>query len=272
LPLCLPIHYHLSVAENVAYLVSRGLRTKFIGKSILYYPSLPSTMDAARQAAQSGVAEGTVVIAGEQTAARGRLKRNWISPPGNIAVSIILYPDMASLPCLIMIASLSAVHAIETVAGVKAGIKWPNDVLIDGKKVCGILIENELKGDKVVFSIIGIGINTGLNVADHPEISNIAANLGDKSGDTLRIEIIKLLLGEFERLYLKLPGGKSIYEAWRSRLVTLGNRVKATSGTEVIEGIADSADESGALIIRRPDGSLTRLVAGDVTLQEKGRG
>ena len=119
-------------------------------------------------------------------------------------MSIILYPDIASLPYLIMIASLAVVHSIEAVTGLKTQIKWPNDILIDGKKVCGILIENEVKGNKVIYSIIGIGINIDLNVADYAEISNTATSLKSKSGKDLRVKLIRSLLTEFERLYLML--------------------------------------------------------------------
>jgi BirA family biotin operon repressor/biotin-[acetyl-CoA-carboxylase] ligase len=212
---------------------------------------------------------GTVIIAGEQTAGKGRLKRPWLSPQGSIALSIILRPDIATLPCLMMIASLAVVHAIEAVAAVKADIKWPNDVLIGGKKVGGILIENEVKANKAVYSIAGIGINVDLNTADYPEISATATSLMSRSDPDFRVKIIQSLLGEFERLYLKLPDSKFIYEAWRSRLITLGKKVRAASGSIIIEGIADSVDETGALSIRQPDGSLVRVVAGDVTLSEK---
>jgi len=250
--------------------IAAGLKTAFIGQKIIYHRSLPSTMDEARREIRQGAAAGTVIIAGEQTGGRGRLSRTWLSPPGNIALSIILYPDITAVPYLIMIASLAAAQSIETVTGRKTQVKWPNDILIDGKKVCGILIENEVKWNKVAFSIIGIGINVDLNVADFSEISDTAASLKTKSDkDDLRVKIIRSLLTEFERLYLKLPDGKPVYEAWRDRLVTLGNKVRASSGSQAIEGIAESVDESGALIIREADGTLTKVVAGDVTLHDK---
>lgn len=226
-------------------------------------------MDTARRAARQGAPAGTVIIAGEQTGGRGRLQRTWLSPVGNIAISIILYPDIASLPYLIMIASLAVVRSIEAVTGLKSQIKWPNDILIDRKKVCGILIENEVKGNIVTFSIVGIGINVDLNVADYSEISSTAASLERKSGEDLRIKIIRSLLIEFERLYLMLPDAQTIYESWRDRLMTLGEKVTVSSGGQTIEGIAESVDQTGGLMLRQNDGNLTRVVAGDVTLSEK---
>ncbi len=247
--------------------IIQGLKTEHIGQKIAFYPSLPSTMDTAREKARQGAVEGTVIIAGEQTAGRGRLKRSWISPKGNIALSIILRPNVASLPYLIMIASLAVSQSIESVTGQSAQIKWPNDILIGGRKVCGILVENEIKGNKAAFSIIGIGINTDLNITNHSEISDTAVSLQAQPDDDLRLKLTRALLTEFEKLYLKLPDGKPIYEAWRARLVTLDKKVKATWGTQVIEGIAEDVDESGALTIRGKDGTVTKVVAGDVTLK-----
>jgi len=253
------------VADNFVSSIRNGLQASFIGREIRYLPKISSTMDAAREAAGRGADAGTVIVAGEQTAGRGRLKREWISPRGSIAVSIILYPDIATIPYLMMIAPLAAVHTIECIAGTKAQIKWPNDILINGKKVGGILIENELRGDKVAYSIVGIGINVDLDVAGHPEIAATATSL---HGENLRPDIMRSLLEEFEKLYLKLPGGGGeIYKAWRDRLITLGQKVRAVSNESVIEGTAEAVDESGALYIRQPDGAMVKVVAGDVTLR-----
>ncbi len=221
-------------------------------------------MDAAREQALKGAAEGTAVIAGEQTEGRGRLKRKWLAPTGNIALSIILYPNIASLPYLIMVASLAVVKAIKSVTGVDVQIKWPNDILIGGKKVSGILIENEVRGNKVVYSIVGIGINVGLSISKHKEIADIATSLDD---DIDRIKLIRSLLQEFDKLYQQLPDVKTIYKSWRDNLVTLGKQVKATWGKQAIEGIAEDVDKDGALSIREKDGEIIKVVAGDVTLR-----
>jgi BirA family biotin operon repressor/biotin-[acetyl-CoA-carboxylase] ligase len=255
------------VAKGLSVAIAKGLKTDCIGQKVIYLPSVTSTMDIARQEAKKGAAAGTVVIAGEQTGGRGRLKRSWLTPQGNIALSIILYPDIKNLPYLIMMASLAVCYSIESVTGVKAQIKWPNDILIDGKKVCGILIENEVRGNKVAYSIVGIGINVALKVNNYAEIASTATSLKNESGKgDLRVKIIRALLQEFDKLYVKLPDSKVIYEAWRDRLVTLGKQVKAVSGNQVIEGIAETVDEVGTLLIREAEGTLRRVVAGDVTL------
>jgi BirA family biotin operon repressor/biotin-[acetyl-CoA-carboxylase] ligase len=169
-----------------------------------------------------------------------------------------------------MIASLAVVHSIESVTGLDNRIKWPNDILLGGKKVAGILIENEIKGDKVEYAVIGIGINVALRPADNSEISAIATGLEDVLGEKVsREKIIKNLFLEFERLYFQLPDGESIFKLWRDRLVTLGRKVTVRWGEETLHGVAESVDESGALLIRLADGTFTKVVAGDVTLREK---
>jgi BirA family biotin operon repressor/biotin-[acetyl-CoA-carboxylase] ligase len=249
--------------------ITNNLKTRFIGQRVIYYPSLASTMEVAKQEAQRGAAEGTIIIADEQTAGKGRMKRLWLSPEGSIALSVILYPDMAYLLPIVMLASLAVVHGIEAVTGLKAQVKWPNDVLVHGKKVCGILVESELRRNNVDFAILGIGVNVNLRLADFPEILPIATSLSDELGrEVSHLELVRWLLVEIERLYLALRVGESIYEEWRDRLVTLGRRVSAKWGTTSYEGIAESVDRDGSLLLRNSDGSLTRIVAGDVTLRD----
>jgi len=135
------------IEDSLSLALARdNLKTHFIGQRVIYSPRLISTMDVARQEAQQGTAEGTIVIAGEQTGGRGQMKRTWISPEGNVFLSVILYPDKDYLTSLVMLASLAVVHSIETVTGLKARVKWPNDVLIDGKKLAGILYRLEGAG------------------------------------------------------------------------------------------------------------------------------
>lgn len=248
--------------------ITRNLTTRFIGQRVIYFPSLTSTMDIARQEAQKGTVEGTIIVVEEQTAGRGRIKRAWISPKGCVAFSVILYPSVAQLPYLIMIASLAVVRSIKEVTGLKPDIKWPNDILVNGKKVCGILIENEIKGANVKYGIIGVGINVNLNLADFPEIMSIATSLSDELGKGVsRLNIIRHILIEIEKLYLALQAGESVFEEWRGCLVTLGKKVQVSAGEIKYKGIAESADRDGSLLLRLEDGSLTRIVAGDVSLR-----
>jgi len=247
--------------------ITNNLDTRFIGQRVIYYPRLTSTMDVAKREAQQGAVEGTIVIADEQTAGKGRLKRAWLSPKGSIALSIILYPSLLYLPSLIMLASLAVVHSIESVTGLKSQVKWPNDVLVNGKKVCGILIESDVRGNMVDYTIMGIGINVNLRLSDFPEILPTATSLSNELGRGVsRLSLIRQLLVEIERLYLTLQAGGSIFEEWRDSLVTLGKRIRLKSGKTIYEGIAESVASDGSLLLRQSDGSLTKIVAGDATL------
>jgi len=249
--------------------ITNNLDTRFIGQRVIYYPRLTSTMDVAKREAQQGAVEGTTIIADEQTAGRGRLKRAWLSPTGSLALSIILYPSLLYLPSLIMLASLAVVHSIETVTGLKSQLKWPNDVLANGKKVCGILIESDVRGNMVDYAIIGIGINVNLRLSDFPEIQPTATSLSNELGrDVSHLSLIRRLLVEIERLYLTLQTGGSIYQEWRDRLVMLGKRIRLKSGKTIYEGIAESVASDGSLLLRQSDGSLTKIVAGDATLRD----
>jgi len=249
--------------------ITHNLETHFIGQRVVYFPVLTSTMEVAKREAQQGAVEGTVILADEQTMGRGRLRRVWLSPKGSVALSIILYPGVAYLPSLIMLSSLAVVHSIEAVAGLKSQIKWPNDVLVNGKKVCGILIESEVRGNIVNYAIIGIGINVNQRLSHFPGILPIATSLCDELGrDVSRLDVIRHLLVEIERLYLTLPVGEAVYEEWRDGMVTLGKRVRVRSGKTRYEGVAESVARDGSLLLRLSDGSLIKIVAGDVTLND----
>jgi BirA family biotin operon repressor/biotin-[acetyl-CoA-carboxylase] ligase len=168
-----------------------------------------------------------------------------------------------------MVASLGVVHCIEKVTGLKSRIKWPNDVLINDKKVCGILIESGVKGNRVGYATLGIGINVNLRLSDFPEISSVATSLSHELGrDVSRLDMLRCLLAEIERLYLALPSGDSVYQEWRDNLVTLGKKVQVSSDETTYEGIAESVASNGSLLLRQSDGSLTKIVTGDVTLRD----
>ena len=245
------------------------LRTKLIGQDILYYPTTSSTMDAAKQAIRGGAAEGTVIIADHQTAGRGRLGREWLSPPdSSILLSIVLYPTPEHIPRLTIAACLAVAKSIEKVSGLEPTIKWPNDVLIAGKKVSGILIESDAHGDRVNYAIVGIALNVNLDPASIPEISVTATSLKQNLGrEVSRREVLIALLDEFEALYSALRRGEPIDREWRRRLETLGKRVAVRCGDEVQEGVAEGVDEDGNLLLRHSDGSLMTIAAGDVTLK-----
>jgi BirA family biotin operon repressor/biotin-[acetyl-CoA-carboxylase] ligase len=257
----------MSNSNDIEKQITSHLNTRFIGRQLYYYRRVATTMETARGLAKKCVGEGTVVIAGTQMAGRGRIGRTWLSPEGSLAISVILKPPLKNLPHLVMIASLAAVRAIKQVAGLESHIKWPNDVIINGKKVCGILIENEVAGSRVTYADIGIGINVNFNPRDFPEIAGIATSLSHEAGRQIsRVEIAAELLNELERLYLQARDGAPVHREWRQNMETLGKRIKVDTGTTIEQGYAETVTENGNLILRRADGSLVEIVAGDVTV------
>jgi len=246
-------------------LITRDLRTSFIGQKVLYYKTLESTMDAARREARWGAEAGTVVVTEEQTAGRGRLQRTWYSPSGNLCFSVILRPNISYLPNMVMLASLAVAYAVRIVTGLKSQIKWPNDVLIRDKKICGILIENDIRKNSLRHTVIGIGLNVNLHVPDYPDIAPLATSLSDEMGVKVsRLKVLHQILVEMERLYQSLPQGDFLLEQWKKNLVTLGQRIQVNQGDVIYRGTAESVCRDGSLMLRQPDGVLTRILAGDV--------
>ena len=247
--------------------VEQHLTTRLIGKPLYYYESVSSTMDVARRLAREGVSEGTVVVTSEQKAGRGRLRRTWISPPGVAAMSVILRPTLSILPQLIMIASLAVAGAIKENLRLNTRVKWPNDVLINGKKVCGILIESEVKGNMVNFSSIGIGINVDFDPSKYPDIMQAATSLSHECGHDLnKDDVVCAVLQKFDELYLRVTSGGSVYEDWRDAMGVVGQWIRVKAGEAVIEGSVEAVTEGGNLILRRADGSSYEVVVGDVTV------
>lgn len=250
--------------------VERRLTTRFVGRSLVYLTSTTSTQDVARAEAERGAPEGTAVLAEEQTAGRGRLGRAWVSPAGkNIYVTIVMRPPAARLRALSVVTPLAVAEALEGAAALSARIKWPNDVLVNGRKISGVLIETELMGDAVKYALVGIGLNVNLDVEAVPDIAAIATSVRRELGrDASREELLAAFLNAFEARYSQALEGDEPFRAWRSRLDTLGRRVRATLGERVVEGIAEDVDAEGNLLVRRDDGSLASVEAGEVTLSD----
>jgi len=226
-------------------------------------------MDEARQLAQEGEPEGTVVIAEEQTSGRGRFDREWISPPGlNLSFSVLLRPTTDQLPCMNMAATLAVADAVAELAGTTPTIKWPNDVRVDRKKISGILIETSLDSSTLAFAIVGIGLNVNLDPSGHDEIASIATSLFRETGyEVDRTMALRLVLERLDDLYAEVRAGRSLTAEWSSRLDTLGKSVQVQWRDRMLEGRADSVDEQGNLVLVQPDGTTITVTAGEVTLQ-----
>jgi BirA family biotin operon repressor/biotin-[acetyl-CoA-carboxylase] ligase len=251
-----------------------GLQTEFIGRRIFYFAQVSSTNKLAQELAGEGAPDGSLVIAEEQTGGKGRLSRGWFSPFGQgIWCSLILYPPVQPVdaPPLTMLAGVAVARAGRRVAGIKAGIKWPNDLLLGDKKFCGILTEMSAEMERINYLIIGTGIN--VNIDNFPgEIQNMATSLKAYTGRVIsRVKLLQVFLQEMEQLYriwLK-EGFSPVLKLWKELSVTLHCPVKVSSGKENVEGWAEDVDEGGNLILRLADGSRKRFVNGEVSLRPR---
>lgn len=254
--------------KAVSGVLKKGLYTKVIGRRILSFEQLSSTMDVALREALNGTEDGTVVLAGSQTAGRGRFHRPWVSESGNLLMSVVIYPSMAELPFVSMIAGLAVARAIQKETGLNTKIKWPNDVLLGGRKVCGLLVENALEGGVVRYAIVGIGINVTLDPEKFPEIASIATSLNKETGHEVdRSSLLRQTMHELDSIYLELKDGRSPVAEWSTYLETLGRQVEVKWGDEIVRGYAEEVDDLGHLLVRQNDGSLVKLSAGEVTFQ-----
>ena len=238
---------------------------------IHYFPEIDSTMDAARDLARRGAKEGTIVIAESQTRGRGRLTREWLSPKGGIYFTIVLRPKIspAYAPRINLMAGIAVAATIGKLFGLKAELKWPNDVLIAGKKVCGILAEMDAEMDAVNFVNVGVGINANTSIS---QFEKTATSLKEALGKEIsRKEFLGAMLMEMKRRQSVLMKA-NLLEEWKKLSATLNRDVKIMAPSEVIVGRAIDIDATGALIIRQRDGSLKSAVAGDCIhlLQETG--
>ncbi len=246
-----------------------GLRTRFVGQNVVYRSEIDSTNDEAKRLADRGAPEGTLVIADYQSKGRGRLDRGWVAPPGTgLLMSIVFRPHLAAhrVQGLTMSCGLAVVDAIESETGLQAGLKWPNDVVIAGRKVGGILTEIGIEGAEVGFAVVGIGLNVNLNPALLPaDLPVTATSLGHEAGtEVARLPLLQTLLQRVEERYAALRAGKSPRREWAERLVTIGSAVTVLGNGSQLEGVAEGVDEDGALLVRLADGGLETVRAGDV--------
>jgi len=245
------------------------LKTKVIGKKIISYKEINSTNDAAYSLAASGSAEGTVVIAEYQMKGRGRLGRKWISPKGKGAYfSVILRPDIlpTELSVITLFSSLAVAKTVREAVGLPAFIKWPNDILIKGQKVCGVLTELNGEMDKVNFVIAGIGININTSRELLPEG---ATSLSEEKGARIsRLEFVRKLFRNLDEYYRILKNGKieAILKEYKKLSGVLDRRVQIDYHNSLVSGVATDVDKDGALILRLDSGFHERILAGDVKI------
>ncbi|MBR1728652.1 MAG: biotin--[Selenomonadaceae bacterium] len=251
------------------------LNTKIIGKNIVHYFSIDSTNRIAKELAGNNFENGTVIVAEEQTGGKGRLNRSFFSPKSkSILFSLILRPDLLprEAPKFTLLAAVAVASAMIKF-DLKPSIKWPNDILFDGRKVVGILTEMSAEMSKINYIVVGVGINVNINREEFPpEIREIAASLSEIKGKNIsRVEFFKVLLEEFDQLYQEViqNGFKKIFDLWRKYNITLGKKIRVIPAGEEKEffAVAEDIDEDGTLIVKTENG-IEKVYAGDVSIRE----
>ena len=243
-----------------------------IGRCIVRKAVVESTMDEAWASAREGAAEGLVILAGEQRAGRGRYGRRWVSAQGgDVLMSALLRPDERVAGQLLMMAALAGSRAVDALTGVRSTIKWPNDVRVEGRKVCGVLAESE-SGPEGVAAVVGIGLNVNSGPPEWPDdVAGTATSLCLVAGRPIPTEdAVSALLDELDALYGCLRSGGSVRDAWAERLDTIGSEVevawRSEAGVAAIKGRAEGVDEAGRLLIRDVGGHVRAVAAGEVTV------
>jgi BirA family biotin operon repressor/biotin-[acetyl-CoA-carboxylase] ligase len=259
-------------SKLLPYEIHKRLRTQFVGKKIRYLENTPSTIWVGKQICSEGDVEkmhGMVIIAEEQTGGIGRMGRAWVSPSGGIWITVVLKPHIPidRIFMITMAGSVALARAIRKEFDLGALIKWPNDIFIGNKKVAGLLLELAAEADTVHYCLLGMGIDVNVQLdqfspALQKEITSISAEVGHEVD---RAAFLARILKEFESHYLLIESGEydTIIREWKSLSCTLDRRVEIRTLKNSFEGEAVDIDEFGALIIRKDNGKLERVIAGD---------
>jgi BirA family biotin operon repressor/biotin-[acetyl-CoA-carboxylase] ligase len=251
--------------------IEEHLTTKIFGSKVFFFETIDSTNTFSKSLSQEKAPHGTVIVADEQTAGRGRLQRNWSSVKGeNLLFSLILYPDFdhEKISLLPFAGALAVSDAIDSITGLSATCKWPNDVLLNGRKVCGMLLESLLENSSLRKVIFGIGVN--VNQTEFPdELKDKATSLKIESGgDIDRIRLLHALLEELENRYeqlSKFPSRQLLHD-WKMKALLFGKKITVMESEFCFEATAIDVADDGSLIIQTEDGQKKKIFAGDVSL------
>ncbi|HTL59218.1 MAG TPA: biotin--[acetyl-CoA-carboxylase] ligase [Candidatus Limnocylindrales bacterium] len=256
-------------------LVARLGKTNCVGRDIRVFEETTSTNDVIEKLARDGVKEGAVVFAEAQTKGRGRLGRKWMSPSKKgLWFSILLRPGLRPLAAtqLTIAAATALRRAIAAQSGLHPEIKWPNDILVNGRKVAGILTELNAELDRVKYVIVGVGVDVNLNAGDFPsDLRRLATSLKAEAGKPIsRADLAIAILRELDKDYARvLSGGfAAVADEWEAHCTTLGHEVVIRTGQREIRGQAEALGEEGALLVRTEHGHLEPIVGGDVTVEK----
>jgi BirA family biotin operon repressor/biotin-[acetyl-CoA-carboxylase] ligase len=260
---------HIKASE-----ISKDLNTESVGKNLYIFKEVSSTNTVAKFLSMHNAENGTVIISEKQTAARGRSGKSWESPLGGVWLSIILQPnvDYSKLPLITLATGVAVARTMENIGIENVEIKWPNDIMINGKKVCGILTEAVTKFNTIENVIIGVGIDANLNTADFPKdlqngTTTIADELGRMGDENL---LIKMFLEEFEKIseLFSQEGFEEILKEWRKRSYTIGKIVEVREPfNKNYDAYVVGVGKEGALIVEKIDGTLEKVISGECVIK-----
>lgn len=256
-------------------LIARLPKKSIIGRDIQVFQETTSTNDVVEKLARDGVKEGVVVFAESQTKGRGRLGRKWVSPARKgLWFSVLLRPQMRPQEAtqLTVAAATALARAAQAETSLAPDIKWPNDLLLKGRKLAGILTELSAEVDRVNHLIVGIGLDVNQAASDFPaDVRKLATSLRLETGATVdRAALAAAILQEFDRDYARISRGEfaAVADEWESRCTTIGQNVTVQIGERRLRGRAESLDNDGSLLLRTEHGRLERIIGGDVTVEK----
>jgi BirA family biotin operon repressor/biotin-[acetyl-CoA-carboxylase] ligase len=254
--------------------ISKDMDTEYIGKNLYVYNEVKSTNTVAKFLAMNGAENGTVVISEKQTDARGRSGKSWESPLGGIWLSIILQPNVhySKLPLITLATGVAVAKAIERTGITSSEIKWPNDIMLHGKKVCGILTEAVTKFNTIENVIIGVGIDANIDISDFPEelqdgTTTLADELGRKEDENT---LIRIFLEEFEKIseLFNNEGFEEILKEWRKRSYSIGKIVEVREPfNKNYDAYVLGISREGALVVEKIDGTLEKVISGECIIK-----
>lgn len=255
--------------------ISKNLNTKYIGKDIYIFNEVMSTNTIAKFLSMNGVGNGAVVISEKQTKARGRSGKNWESPLGGVWLSIILNPNVnhSKIPLITLATGVAVENTLKRIGVKNAEIKWPNDILIHGKKVCGILTEAITSFNTIESVIIGVGIDANISIENFPEelrenMTTLNDEIGEKVDENL---LIKLFLEEFEKISEQFINEEyeTILKEWRKNSYTIGKIVEVHEPfSKPYDGYVLGISRDGSLVVEKIDGTLEKVISGECIIKK----
>lgn len=234
-------------------------------RAIRFHERVGSTNDLGMAWLHEGAQRGSLVVTDVQEQGRGRLGRTWYAPPGTaLMFSYLLRPRVEDLPYVGMMGALAVLETIRALGAANAGIKWPNDVQIGGRKVCGVLPEATWQGGELLGVVLGIGINVRVDFSGTP-FEQTAISLESVIPPVDRAELLRYLVARLDHWSVRL-GDDALFEGWRGAMTMLGRHVSVEQVTGTVAGIAEAIDRQGALLVRDSGGAVQRVIAGDIAL------